>query len=106
MFDLRPGVLTDVPPAEPDLLRTTLLIKRQLTQTAYHPRGQANRDSSERTIEMLRIQLTVQLLQSVEEAYVSRPGPVRTPWAMGRGHIRLHRKSEELSFRSSAEDTR
>ena len=99
MLDLEPRVASDVTPADSDLQRTTRPnVHRHLAQAGAHTAGEPDGDLTQRTAEVLRIQVVMQARESVQEGQITGTSPLVRPWPWTRRRVRFHRKRQELAF--------
>jgi hypothetical protein len=107
VLDLGPTVPGDVPAAQGELHRPAgPNVHRELAQPAAHAAGEPDRDLSQCTTEMLRVQLPVPRFQPMQQKHVSGMGTIATPWSRCRGRVLLHREPEKLTLRRSTERSR
>jgi hypothetical protein len=104
VLHLRPGMPGEMPPAQADFIGpASLEIDRELAETAAHPAGDPDRNLAQSSAEVLRVQLTMEALQAMEEQDISGTGSLGTRRSLRRGRVGLHRKFEKLSFCGSPE---
>jgi hypothetical protein len=104
MLDLSPGMANEVSPAQSDFCSAARLgVHRQLSQTALHTIGDPYRNFQQRTTEVPQVELSMQLLESMEESQIARAWPVPPLRSLRGGNVGMNRKIQELSLGMSPE---
>jgi hypothetical protein len=94
-------------PAQADFGRApSVEINREFTEAAPHPAGDPDRNLAQSSVEVPRVQLTMEALQAMEKPDISGTRSLGTRRSLRRRSIELYRKLKKLSLSRSPEHPR
>jgi hypothetical protein len=92
----------EVATAHPDFHGAAgLNVDRDLAQPALHPARDPDGDLCQGSAEMLRVQPAMEVLEPIQQAYISGASPFAAEWFLRYRSIRMDWEIEKLSFRGS-----